>query len=76
MPPTIQLSISEAHNQLRTGHQDIRTYFSGTAAPERNMSATLATVTATATTSPKRLSTATTIDKKPARYDFNQHSQI
>ncbi len=50
MPPTIQLSISEAHNQLRTGHQDIRTYFSETAAPERTMNETLATATTTSTT--------------------------
>jgi hypothetical protein len=45
MLPTIRLSISisEAQNQLRTGPQDIRTYFSDTAAPERNMNETLAT---------------------------------
>jgi hypothetical protein len=49
MPPIIRLSISEAQNQLRTGHQDIRTYFYDTAAPKRNMNATI-TATATATT--------------------------
>jgi hypothetical protein len=41
MLPIIRLSISEAQKQLRDGHQDIRTYFSDTAAPERNMNATL-----------------------------------
>jgi hypothetical protein len=40
MLPIIRLSISEAQNQIRTGHQDVRTYFSDTAAPERNMNAT------------------------------------
>jgi hypothetical protein len=29
----IRIGISEAQNQLRTGHQDIRTYLSDTAAP-------------------------------------------
>jgi hypothetical protein len=38
MLPIIRLSISEAQNQIRTGHQDFRTYFSGMAEPERNMS--------------------------------------
>jgi hypothetical protein len=47
MLPTICLSISEAQNQIRTGHQDIRT-----AEPERSMNATLATATATTATSP------------------------
>jgi hypothetical protein len=36
MQPTIRISISEAQNQLRTGHQDIRIFFSDTAATERN----------------------------------------
>jgi hypothetical protein len=27
MQPAIRISISEAQNQLHTGHQDIRTYF-------------------------------------------------
>jgi hypothetical protein len=34
MLPAIRLSISEAQDQIRTGHQDIRTYFSDTAEPE------------------------------------------
>jgi hypothetical protein len=37
---TVRHSISEAQNQLRTGHQDIRTYFSDTVALERNKNAT------------------------------------
>jgi hypothetical protein len=45
MLPTIRHSINEAQNQLRTGHQGIRTYFSDTAVPERNVNATLATAT-------------------------------
>jgi hypothetical protein len=47
MQLTIRISISEAQNQLRTGHQDIRTYFSETAAPERNTNERLATATTT-----------------------------
>jgi hypothetical protein len=47
MLPTIRLSISEAQNQILTGHQDIRTFFSEKAAPVRNMNATLAIATAT-----------------------------
>jgi hypothetical protein len=70
MLPTIRLSISEAQNQLRTGHQDIRTYFSDTAAPERNMNETLATTTMTTTT-------ATTITDRigPRQTDFRQPPQ-
>jgi hypothetical protein len=40
MHPIIRLSISEAQNQILTGHQDIRTFFSDKAAPVRNMNAT------------------------------------
>jgi hypothetical protein len=68
MLPTIRISISEAQNQLRTGHQDIRTYFSDTAAPERNMNETLATTTpTTATTTTDRIG--------PRRTDFRQRPQ-
>jgi hypothetical protein len=49
MQLTISISISEAQNQLRTGHQDIRTYFSDTAALERSTNETLATATTTPT---------------------------
>jgi hypothetical protein len=41
--PIIRISISEAQDQLRTGHRDIRTFFSDTAATERNTNETLAT---------------------------------
>jgi hypothetical protein len=41
MQPTIRISISEAQNQLRTGHQDIRTFCSDTAATERSTNETL-----------------------------------
>jgi hypothetical protein len=34
MLPVIRHSISEARKELRTGHQDTRTYLSDTAAPE------------------------------------------
>jgi hypothetical protein len=47
MQPTIRISISEAQNLLRTGHQDIRTFFSDTAATERNTNETLATANTT-----------------------------
>jgi hypothetical protein len=67
MLPTIRPSISEAQNQLCTGHQDIRTYFSDTEAPERNMNATLATATATATTT---TATTTTDRIGPCPTDF------
>jgi hypothetical protein len=52
MLPVIRYNISEARKQLRspTGHQDIRTYLSDTAAPERTMNATLTTATAATTT--------------------------
>jgi hypothetical protein len=43
MQATIRISISEAQNQFRTGHQDIRTFFSDTAATERSTNKTLAT---------------------------------
>ena len=48
MQPAI--SISEAQNQLLSGHQDIRTYFPDTAAPERNTNETLATANTTTDT--------------------------
>jgi hypothetical protein len=65
MLPIISLSISEAQNQIRTGHQDIRTYFSDTVEPERNMNATLATATASTDT--------TNIDRiGPRRTDSRQ----
>jgi hypothetical protein len=68
MLPIIRLSISEAQNQIQTGHQDISTYFSDTAEPERNMNATLATATATTDT--------TNIDRiGPRRTDFRQRYQ-
>jgi hypothetical protein len=44
MLPTIRLTISEAQNQILTGHQDIRTFLPDKAVPVRNMNATLATV--------------------------------
>jgi hypothetical protein len=47
MQPTIRISISEAQNQLRTGHQNIRTFFSDTAVTERNTNETLATANTT-----------------------------
>jgi hypothetical protein len=47
MQPTIRISIGEAQTELRTGHQDIRTCFSDTAAPERNMNERLAPATTT-----------------------------
>jgi hypothetical protein len=68
MLPAIRLSISAAQNQLRTGHQDIRTYFSDTVAPERNMNATVATATAT-------VATTTTDRIGPRRTDFRQRPQ-
>jgi hypothetical protein len=37
MLPVIRHSISEARKQLRTGHQDIRNYFSDAAAPDRTV---------------------------------------
>jgi hypothetical protein len=43
MLSVIRDSISDARKQLRTGHQDIRTYFSDTAALERTMNVTLTT---------------------------------
>jgi hypothetical protein len=56
MLPTIRLSISEARNQIIIGHQDIRTFLPIKAAPVRYLSATLATVTATiSTTNPHRI---------------------
>ena len=74
MLPAIRRSISEAQNQLRTGHQDIRTYFSDTAAPERNMNETLAT--ATATTATTTTTTTTTGRIGPRRgSDFRQRPQ-
>jgi hypothetical protein len=55
MLPTIRLSISEAQNQILTGHQDIRT-LPDKAAPVRNMNTMLATATATIdTTNPDRI---------------------
>jgi hypothetical protein len=68
MLTTIRISISEAHNQIRTGHQDIRTYFSDTAEPERNTNATLATATATIATTP-------TDRNGPRRTDLRQRPQ-
>jgi hypothetical protein len=35
MQPTIRISINEAQDQLRTGHRDIRTFFSDTIATPR-----------------------------------------
>jgi hypothetical protein len=79
MPPVIR-HISEAREQIRTGHQDIRTYFSNTAAPERTRNATLITATAATTTthrpSPNRHSPAISADKNPASSDFNRHSPV
>jgi hypothetical protein len=46
MQPIIRISISEAQDQLRTGHRDSRTFFSTTAATERNTNETLATANA------------------------------
>jgi hypothetical protein len=46
MLPVIRHSISEARKQLRTGHQDIRNYFSDAAAPDRTVNGTLTTATA------------------------------
>jgi hypothetical protein len=60
MQPIIRISISEAQDQLRTGHRDIRTFFSDTAATERNTNETLATAntmtdnTATGRIGPRR----------------------
>jgi hypothetical protein len=74
MLPTFRLSISEAQNKIRTGHQDIRTYFSDTAEPERNMNATYRDHNdrhhqhRSYGTSPNRLSTTSSTDKKPAHY--------
>jgi hypothetical protein len=50
MLPTIRLSISEARNQIITGHQDIRTFLPIKAAPVRHLNATLATASATIAT--------------------------
>jgi hypothetical protein len=47
MQPTIRISICEAQNQLRTGHEDIRTSFYDTAAREWNTNETLATANTT-----------------------------
>jgi hypothetical protein len=47
MQPIIRISISEAQDQLCTGHRDIRTFFSDTAATERNTNETLATANTT-----------------------------
>jgi hypothetical protein len=47
MQPIIRISISEAQDQLRTGHRDIRTFFSDTAATERNTNETLVTASTT-----------------------------
>jgi hypothetical protein len=56
MLPIIRLSISEARNQIITGHQDIHTFLPIKAAPVRNLNATLATATATIdTTNPHRI---------------------
>jgi hypothetical protein len=41
------ISISEAQDQLRTGHRDIRTFFSDTAATARNTNETLANANTT-----------------------------
>ncbi len=61
MQPTIHISISEAQNQLRTGHRDIRTFFSDTAATERNTNETLANAnTTTDTTATGRIGTRRT----------------
>jgi hypothetical protein len=61
MQPAIRTSISEAQNQLLSGHQDIRTYFSETAAPERNTNETLVTAHATTdTTATGRIGTRRT----------------
>jgi hypothetical protein len=68
MLPTIRLSISEVQNQLHTGQQDTRTYFSDTAEPERNTNATLATATAT-------IATTTTDRIGPRRTDFRHGPQ-
>jgi hypothetical protein len=67
MQPTIRISTSEAQNQLRTGHQDIRTDFSDTAAPEQNTNETLATAnTTTDTTATGRIgSQRITIRQRP-----------
>ena len=68
MLPAIRRSISDAQNQICTGHQDIRTYFSDTAAPERNMNETLATAsTTTANTTTDRI--------RPRRTEFRQRPQ-
>jgi hypothetical protein len=68
MFPVIHQSIREARAQLRTGHHDIRTYFSDTAEPERNMNAMIDTATAT-------IDTTTTDRIGPRRTDLRQRPQ-
>jgi hypothetical protein len=68
MFPVIHQSIREARAQLRTGHHNIRTYFSDTAEPERNMNATLTTATAT-------IDITTTDRIGPRRTDLRQRPQ-
>jgi hypothetical protein len=47
MQPIIRISISEAQDQLRTGHRDIRTFFSDTTATPRNTNETPANANTT-----------------------------
>jgi hypothetical protein len=81
MLSVIRDSISDARKQLRTGHQDIRTYFSDTAALERTMNVTLTTaIVATATTyriDPRPTAIRQGLSRQePSRSDFNRHSPI
>jgi hypothetical protein len=78
----IRRSISEARKELRTGHQDIRTYFSDTAAPERAMNATLNNRDSSDHShrsyrqSTNSHSPATSAYKNPARSKFYQYSPV
>jgi hypothetical protein len=67
MVPVIHHRISEARTQHRTGHQDIRTSFAATAAPERTMNATLTTATVSALVHPQFPSDFSRQDPKPLR---------
>jgi hypothetical protein len=78
MQPTI--SISEAQKQLCTGHQDIRTFWQGSARAEHERNARYREHNVRQYCHRQHRiptnhnSTATSTDKNPARYDFNQQS--
>jgi hypothetical protein len=73
MLPTIRLSISEARNQILTGHQDIRTFLPIKAAPVRNPNATLATATTTIdSTKPNRIVPGRTNPRQRPKQKSNQ----